>query len=200
MELNIDQLRIVNLKPNGHCLVKGVAGSGKTTVAVNRIPYLINHYLEEGEKILILTYNKTLINYTKYLMDFVDLQENLFFQVDPSNLVEVCTVDSLIRKYSRKILPEFQIAGSKEIKETMLQAIHTVHKKYEDSTILSNQNLQFLTEEIDWLKSCRYLERETYQNVDRQGRMSVGENRFRLPKNSQIRNEILIYILPMKIY
>jgi superfamily I DNA/RNA helicase len=50
MELNIDQLRIVNLKPNGHCLVKGVAGSGKTTVAVNRIPYLINHYLEEGEK------------------------------------------------------------------------------------------------------------------------------------------------------
>ena len=81
MELNIDQLRIVNLKPNGHCLVKGVAGSGKTTVAVNRIPHLINHYLEAGEKILILTYNKTLINYTKYMMDYVDLQENLFFQV-----------------------------------------------------------------------------------------------------------------------
>ena len=58
MELNIDQLRVVNQKPNGHCLVKGVAGSGKTTVAVNRIPQLINHYLQTGEKILILTYNK----------------------------------------------------------------------------------------------------------------------------------------------
>lgn len=190
MELNIDQLRIVNLKPNGHCLVKGVAGSGKTTVAVNRIPHLINHYLEAGEKILILTYNKTLINYTKYMMDYVDLQENLFFQVEPANLINICTIDSLITKYIRKISPEFQIASKHEIKEAMLQAIHAVHRNYEDSTLLSTQNLQFLTEEIDWLKSCRYLERETYQNVDRQGRMSVGENRFRLPKNSQVRNEI----------
>lgn len=190
MELNVDQLRIVNLKPNGQCLVKGVAGSGKTTVAVNRIPHLINHYLKTGEKILILTYNKTLINYTKYLMDFVDLQENLFFQVDPSQLVTICTIDSMITKYTQKISPEFQIASKQETKEAMLLAIHKVHKNYEDSSLLSPQNLQFLTEEIDWLKSCRYLERETYQNVDRQGRMSVGENRFRLSKNSQVRNQI----------
>ena len=190
MELNIDQLRIVNLKPNGHCLVKGVAGSGKTTVAVNRIPQLINHYLQTGEKILILTYNKTLINYTKYLMDFVDLQENLFFQVEPSKLVDICTIDSIITKYVKRLLPEFRIAGRQEMKECMLQAIHTVSKRYEDTVLLSSKNIQFLMEEIDWLKSCRYLERETYQSVDRQGRMSVGENRFRLPKNSQTRNEI----------
>lgn len=190
MELNIDQLRIVNQKPNGHCLVKGVAGSGKTTVAVNRIPHLINHYLENGEKVLILTYNKTLINYTKHLMDFVDLQENLFFQVDPSKLIDICTIDSIIAKYTQKVTPGFQIAQKQDIKEALLQAIHTTQKKYQDSTLLSAQNLQFLSEEINWLKSCRYLERETYQNIDRQGRMSVGENRFRLPKNSQTRNEI----------
>lgn len=68
MELNVDQLRIVNMKPAGQCLVKGVAGSGKTTVAVCRIPTLINQYLGQREKILILTYNRTLINYTKYIM------------------------------------------------------------------------------------------------------------------------------------
>ena len=190
MELNIDQLRVVNQKPNGHCLVKGVAGSGKTTVAVNRIPQLINHYLQTGEKILIITYNKTLINYTKYLMDHVDLQQNLFFQTEPSKLVDVCTIDSIITKYAKRMFPESHIASTQELKECMLQAIHTVTKKYEASALLSPKNLPFLSEEIDWIKSCRYLERETYQNVDRQGRMSVGENRFRLPKNSQTRNEI----------
>ncbi len=190
MELNIDQLRIVNQKPNGHCLVKGVAGSGKTTVAVNRIPTLLNHYVQTGEKVLIITYTKTLINYTKYLMDFVELQENLFFEMDLSKLIHICTIDSLIKKYCCEIAPDFQLADNHSLKEVMKQAIHTVHKCHKDSTLLSAKNLQFLTEEIDWIKSCRYLERETYQNVDRQGRMSVGENRFRLPKNSQIRNEI----------
>lgn len=190
MELNIDQLRIVNQKPNGHCLVKGVAGSGKTTVAVNRIPTLLNHYVQSGEKVLIITYNKTLINYTKYLMDFVDLQQNLFFEADPRKLIDIRTIDSIITKYISKNMPDFQLADKQATKEAMKQAIHTVHKSYVNSTLLSVQNLQFLTEEIDWLKSCRYLERETYQNVDRQGRMSVGENRFRLSKNSQVRNEI----------
>lgn len=190
MELNIDQIRIVNQKPNGHCLVKGVAGSGKTTVAVNRIPTLLNHYTQNGEKVLIITYNKTLINYTKYLMDFVDLQQNLFFEMDPNKLIDIRTIDSMITKYSMKNTSDFQLADKFTIKEAMKQAIHTLHKSYADSTLLSIQNLQFLTEEIDWIKSCRYLERETYQNVDRQGRMSVGENRFRLPKNSQMRNEI----------
>lgn len=190
MELNIDQIRIVNQRPNGHCLVKGVAGSGKTTVAVNRIPTLRNHYIQSGEKILIITYNKTLINYTKYLMDFVDLQQNLFFEADPCTFIDIRTIDSIITKYNLKNAPEVQLADKQAVKEAMKQAIHTVHKSYADSTLLSVQNLQFLTEEIDWIKSCRYLERETYQNVDRQGRMSVGENRFRLPKNSQVRNEI----------
>lgn len=44
MELNVEQRKLVQSKPNGNTLIKGVAGSGKTTVAVNRIPYLLNHH------------------------------------------------------------------------------------------------------------------------------------------------------------
>lgn len=195
MELNIDQLRIVNQKPNGHCLVKGVAGSGKTTVAVNRIPPLINHYLEQGEKILLLTFNKTLIQYTKHLMKDVNLQQNLFFPVDPNQLVDICTIDSMITKYTQKITPRFHLVDHHTQREIMLQAIHSVKKRHGESDLLSDQNLLFLIEEIQWLKSCRYLERETYLNVDRQGRMSVGDHRFRLLKNSPVRNEIFdLYI------
>ena len=41
MRLNVEQRRIIENKPNGHVLVKGVAGSGKTTVAVHKIPFFI---------------------------------------------------------------------------------------------------------------------------------------------------------------
>lgn len=44
MQLNVEQKRIILNKPSGHSLIKGVAGSGKTTVAVHRIPFLMNNY------------------------------------------------------------------------------------------------------------------------------------------------------------
>lgn len=73
MKLNLEQRRIVELEPNGHILVKGVAGSGKTTVAVRRIPFLLHHYCpDEDDKVLLVTFNKTLLNYIKYQYHKVD--------------------------------------------------------------------------------------------------------------------------------
>ncbi|WP_370222820.1 UvrD-helicase domain-containing protein, partial [Cytobacillus sp.] len=40
----MEQRRIVELEPGGPMLVKGVAGSGKTTVAIRRIHFLMDHY------------------------------------------------------------------------------------------------------------------------------------------------------------
>ena len=190
MELNVEQKRIVDMKPAGHCLVKGVAGSGKTTVAVYRIPTLINHYLVQGEKVLILTYNKTLINYTEYLVKETNIQKNMFFEEDDLQAIEIRTIDSMISRYARKISPSVEIAKASQIREIMLQAIHTVQKKYGMDTVIQGKNIQFLTEEIQWIKSCKYVEREIYQNADRTGRMSIGENHFRLLKNSTTRDAI----------
>ncbi len=65
------------MEPAGHCLIKGVAGSGKTTVAVHRIPYLMDHYCYEKEdQILLVTFNKTLLNHMKYLYDKVENPES----------------------------------------------------------------------------------------------------------------------------
>ena len=49
MKLNIEQRKIIESKPNGHMLVRGVAGSGKTTVAVHKIPFLLKHYCPADE-------------------------------------------------------------------------------------------------------------------------------------------------------
>ena len=76
MKLNMEQRRIVELEPNGHMLVKGVAGSGKTTVAVRRIPFLLNHYCHEADdKVLLVTFNKTLVNYIQYQYNKVEDEE-----------------------------------------------------------------------------------------------------------------------------
>lgn len=58
MQLNVEQKKIIENKPSGHTLVKGVAGSGKTTVAVCKIPILLNNYCpQDDDKILMATYN-----------------------------------------------------------------------------------------------------------------------------------------------
>lgn len=107
MELNIDQLRIVNSKPNGHTLIKGVAGSGKTTVAVSKIPNLINHYMGKDDEILFVTYNKTLIEYTRYLLKDMNIQQNIFFEFNIDKQLNIRTIDSIIYEYGKKIKPFF---------------------------------------------------------------------------------------------
>lgn len=200
MELNIDQLRIVNSKPNGHTLIKGVAGSGKTTVAVSKIPNLINHYMGKDDEILFVTYNKTLIEYTRYLLKDMNIQQNIFFEFNIDKQLNIRTIDSIIYEYGKKIKPFFQIANKEQVREKMLYAISTVKKKYSSLEFISQKNYDFLNEEIDWLKSCRYIERETYLNVDRTGRMSIGKNKYRLHKNSEERNAIFdIYLCYEKL-
>lgn len=195
MELNVDQIRIVNNKPNGHILVKGVAGSGKTTVAVSKLSMLINHYMDENDKILFVTYNKTLIEYTQYLMKSVDIQQNIFFEFNMDRQLFIKTIDSIISSYGTRIQPYRKLADAKQMKEAMLKAIGIVRKNYSQLALISEKNYSFLSEEIDWLKSCSYIERETYLNVDRIGRMSKGENRYRLQKDSEERKAIFdIYL------
>src|SRR5690625_7897281 len=66
MKLNIEQRKIIELEPSGHILVKGVAGSGKTTVAVHRASFLHRNYCPEpADQLLIVTFIKRLLKYIR---------------------------------------------------------------------------------------------------------------------------------------
>jgi DNA helicase-2/ATP-dependent DNA helicase PcrA len=99
MQLNMEQRKIINSKPSGHSLIKGVAGSGKTTVSVYRIPFLLNHYcFLPDDAILMVTFNKTLSNYIRYLYEKIDEEEkiDLFNLIsEDEGKVQIATVDSL---------------------------------------------------------------------------------------------------------
>lgn len=69
MQLNVEQKRIIESKLSGHILVKGVAGSGKTTVAVHRIPLLLSNYCyAKDDKVIMIIFNKYLVKYVKYIL------------------------------------------------------------------------------------------------------------------------------------
>ncbi len=79
MKLNVEQRKIVELEPNGHMLIKGVAGSGKTTVALRRISFLQTHHCQENDdNILLVTFNRTLLNYivtfNRTLLNYIEYQ------------------------------------------------------------------------------------------------------------------------------
>jgi SOS regulatory protein LexA len=201
MQLNVEQKKLVQGKPAGHSLIKGVAGSGKTTVAVNRIPFLLENYcLEKDDRVLMVTYNKSLISYIKYVYDKVkkdrEYEAISLFEIDNSKL-EIKNIDTLIYRYFMEYCKvnnlKYQVEAKRPvINSIMLKAIAEVKKYFNDVKILELNNLSFIMEEIAWIKSCKYLHIEEYQNADRLGRMAHqnSDGPQKLQKNSKTRSAI----------
>lgn len=204
MRLNVEQRRIIENKPNGHVLVKGVAGSGKTTVAVHKIPFLLKDYTyEKDDKILVITYNKSLINYIKYIYEEIERNkenEQLtlgIYESGDKDKLYIETIDNMMFKYFTSYIKEeklekLRVATEKQINKAMVEAINVVKQEYEKVNVLDRKNLTFIIEEIRWMKSCNYTDNEEYQTIDRIGRISNNnvESTHKLRKNSKIRKAI----------
>ncbi len=195
----MEQRKIVELEPNGHMLVKGVAGSGKTTVSIMRIPFLYNHYCyEKDDKILLVTFNKTLLNYIKYLYNKVDNEDQTqlgFFASNSKDNIEIITIDSIMYKYFLQYQKnnniELKIANKQVEYQTIIQAINLVAENYPEIKVLKPKNSHFLLDEISWIKACNIIDISTYQNIDRLGRASGGRGTpQKLIKNSNLRAAI----------
>lgn len=206
MRLNDEQKRIIENKPKGHVLVKGVAGSGKTTVAVHKIPFLLKDYCyENDDKVLFITYNKSLINYAKYIYEEIERnkeEEQLslgIYESGDKDKLFIETIDNIIFKYfilnTRN--KNLKVANDSQVTKALLEAITFVGKSYKNVNLLDKKNIKFVKEEIRWMKSCNYTDIEEYQNVDRIGRISNNniESPHKLRKNSEIRQAIFEVML-----
>ncbi|KYH34338.1 LexA repressor [Clostridium tepidiprofundi DSM 19306] len=205
MQLNIEQRKLIQAKPSGHVLIKGVAGSGKTTVAVHRILFLQDNYcIEEDDNILFITYNKTLVNYISHIYANIKKDADEYGNFLSQNNVkpEICTIDSIMYHYFKRFKEnskyKYNITWDNSLKNSILkQSIVELQKKYSDVKLLDIVNTKFLSDEIDWIKSCNYMEFDEYQSVDRIGRMSnnKSEGPQKLMKNSRTREAIFELML-----
>jgi superfamily I DNA/RNA helicase len=184
MKLNVEQRKIVELEPSGHMLIKGVAGSGKTTVAIRRIPFLVNHYcFEENDNVLLITFNKTLRNFIKYQYGKIEDNEQISFKDIMFNKdvdVKIITIDSIMYSCFSKYLKEkgltLKISSKKDEYKAFSKSINLCSEKFPDIKILNPKYGLFLMDEVNWINSCNIIDVDIYQNIDRIGRTSGNKN------------------------
>lgn len=72
-----DQYKIIINNPTQNLIVQGVAGSGKTSVAIHRISYIFYNFanLVKPEKTIFISASKVLINYLAKSLPELDVQE-----------------------------------------------------------------------------------------------------------------------------
>ena len=207
MNLNMEQKKLIQSKPQGHALIKGVAGSGKSTVAIYKIPFLLNNYcFNEDDYILMVTYNKTLINYLEHLYKKVESEEQQMSLYSLMNgekeRVHLKNIDKIIYAYFQEYKKEnklsYNVTTDKKITLTTLKrAMAKMSKMHPEEDVFDQTNAQFLMDEIDWIKSCNYMNLEEYQNIDRVGRTSQKnmQGPQKLRKNSEKRKHIFELML-----
>lgn len=180
-------------------MVKGVAGSGKTTVSIQRISFLQYNYChEDDDRILLVTYNKTLLSfikhqYDKYVEDEQEQQAELWFT--PNHQAEIATIDSLMyryyKHYEQRAKQTLMLTTPAVENQVLGKAIHLVANRHPGTKILSPNNGNFLKDEISWINACQITDVDTYQNIDRIGRATGGSGApQKLLKNSETRAAI----------
>ena len=160
--LNPEQDKLVRLDPREHRLIRGVAGSGKTTIALYRAKYLSENYLDmfTANKILVLTYNSTLVAFMHEQARELGLEG-----------VEISTFHRWAGNYlKRREIPINKVlrSGDEERRTILRKACNEVRRRFPNRPILS-RNPFFFGKEIQWMKGSRILDLETYLSAERQG-------------------------------
>lgn len=133
------QREVVYLPEQGHSVVLGTAGSGKTTMAVLRAHYLATL---TGQRVLLVTFNKALVTYLKAL----SAQQPL------SPLVSVENYHLFARGYlgSRGLMSYNDIADADRRERLIEQVLNNLRTQLQGSR-LQHMPAQFFAEESKWI-------------------------------------------------
>lgn len=172
LKLDEAQVRLTKWALKGPTMIRGGAGTGKSTVALYRIKEILER---QGagikEKVLFTTYTKALINASSQLLEQLLGAERM-------KQVKVSTCDSI----AREIVASTRKLGKMESRGFALNLLHTVRKSFkpEASTsfeselrakVLEKLSDSYLLEEFEWIIEGRGLENlEEYLKAPRPGR------------------------------
>lgn len=167
-----EQKKVLFLPPTKPIQIKGVAGSGKTTVALYRAKHLLEtqNTLFQEAKIVIFTFNKTLAAYIRAVSPYI----NGGYQKD-SDEIQPKTPDGLNVTivnfhswayhfagigYNTTVMQQEQLEIIESIKGSLLST---------GSNVLS-KSLEFFQEEISWIKGKLFNSKTEYLEAKRTGR------------------------------
>lgn len=156
------QKEVLYLPAEGHFVVLGTAGSGKTTLAILRSAYLADPDTDHCGPTLLVTFNLALVAYLRHLQDR-ELEQ-----------VIVENYHKFARGYlhSRGKMRPNGICDNDLRKALVQQAVAKVAADYEPHPLFE-KNIEVLVDEISWMSKHGIYSTEAYEAVERIGRTGV---------------------------
>ncbi len=140
-------------------LVKGIAGSGKTTVLLKRARKIIT--TDSQATVALFTYNKTLRKYATSLARILE-----------SDRIKVYNFHSWARQLLDEYKVKLYVVKGKNQDAILEKAIKNIAEKSTNRLVNENKYFNFLKEEISFIKGKDISQRDGYLNGDRSGRGS----------------------------
>ncbi len=129
-------------------LIRGIAGSGKTLVLMQRARYLKDVYPDW--KILVLTFNKKLSEQLRISLKDDGIQVNHFHQICAEGAKKILRID---------------------IDASLISGF--LQKTQQNHPVLARLNRQDIAEEIHWMQEMQINEKSRYLQMQRKGRGSL---------------------------
>jgi len=173
------QQEVVCLDASGHHIVLGTAGSGKTTMAVARAKHLVNPRLPGRGRVLIITFNKTLMRYIR------SIAGQLSRQIDVENY------HHFARGYLayRNLMSDSAIVSGPARLRLIGQAVAEIAGEYVEHSFFKRP-LKFFSDEIAWIAGNNATA-ESYLEIRRIGRADAQMNKNMRPIMWEIRSRYI---------
>ena len=171
LRLDEDQLKLTRWALKGPAMVRGGAGTGKSTVALYRVKAMLERPGATGkERVLFTTYTRALLKVTQQLLEQLLTPEQL-------RRVEVATCDQVAWRVvsASRTIGEIESGRAAERRLTKLRTTHrpggTAFESRLRARALDRLGDGWLLEEFDWIIDGRGLDTlEAYQAAARPGR------------------------------
>ena len=153
------QREVLYLPGQGHTVVLGTAGSGKTTLAILRSLYLADPSTPHSGRTLLVTFNRCLVTYMEHLAGIFRWP------------VDVRNYHRFARGYlsSRNKLPWGSICTPEERLRFIDAAVNVARNAGVRSATL-NRRREFFDEEFQWIQRHGIADEQDYVGVERTGR------------------------------
>lgn len=158
-ELKGVQKKVVTLRPQGHAVILGGSGTGKTALSVLRALYLCNPETEGSGRTLLLTYNRSLLAYLNH------------FIPPGTQRLDACTYHHFAVDYLEKSGKLQKGSTVRSLHELSLikEAREEVRQSAPEEDVLK-QSVFVLKPELDWIVQNGFLTEDSYISADRSAR------------------------------
>lgn len=154
------QREVLYLPPQGHVVVLGTAGSGKTTLAILRSLHLSAPTTDHGGRTLLVTFNRCLVTYMNHLAP-----EATDYLVDVRNYHRF----ALGYLGFRNKAPWSCVSGLDERKKNIDRAKSELRAEGVQNTVLDRSD-QFIDDELEWIQQHGIVDQQSYVSGSRTGR------------------------------